>query len=226
MKKAVISVFLVLTLVLNVFGFGVLEARASAEAISATLAFAILTVVAGALTGVASNLAADALQKIPSDVQTLIQNSAIDNGEVIQIVESGGNYYFAPISGLSGDTAEFADFICNYFNDRSDIDTLISGYIAENSGLHGQVNLSGSRYSTIKTMAVQAYTAYLEVKSHLIDLSSANDVMDELAAALGHEWDPTWQFDFVGPLTPIQLSDVHRQYQENEYYLHQIIESA
>ena len=51
MKKAIISVFLVLTLVLNVFGFGVLEARSSAVGVAATLAFATLVVIAGAVTG-------------------------------------------------------------------------------------------------------------------------------------------------------------------------------
>ena len=207
MKKAVISVFVVLAMVLNIFGFGVLESRslAMAEAVGSVL----LSALAGFLSGVAAGLSGEVAARVPDAVLNAINSKAIANGDVIQITESGGNEYFVPVSGLDSDVSEFASFFCDYLNNRSNRDIIISGFKSENGGLHGQINVAGSVYEAAKTEAVNAFTAYLELKKHQVDIQNYSDAMDDLAAALGCEWDPSYSFSFVGPLTPVQLSDIN-----------------
>lgn len=203
MKKGIVSVIIVLSIVLNIFGFGVLEARASSEAIISTLALAVLSVVAGALTGVAANLSGQVLASIPENVLTNVNNQAIQNGEVILINEFNGSYYFETVSGLDSDTLEFASFLCNYLNNCENIDTILNSYLTSING-----GLSASNYAAIKSDAIRAFTGYIEAKQHAVNMENSESAMSELASILGVNWDSDIDFDFVGPITPIQLSDV------------------
>lgn len=213
MKKAVISVFVVLAMVLNIFGFGVLQARSSAEGVAVVIAYTLLSCLAGYLSSVAAGLSGQVAAAIPEAVKTHINNEAIKNGDVIEVYQSGNNPPFLkPVSGLDSDTAEFASFLCDYLNSSSHWDTIIAGFMLENGDnsqnlYHPEVK--AEVYEEFKTEAVNAFTAYLELKKHQVNINNYSDAMNELAAALGHEWDPTYSFSFVGPLTPVQLSDVN-----------------
>ena len=205
MKKAV-SLIVVLSVIFNVFGVGALSSRVYADDETTSsgnqlamvgvddAAFFGLVCLGGWLSGLFASLSAELLEELPPTVQASINNNAIANGELINIYESGGNKYLVPIDGLDSDNAEFASFICDYMNSRSDLNTILSGFNASN-GVHGQVNVSGAIYEDAKTHAVNAFTAYLESKR-------LSKTMSQLVA---DGWEPSYNFSFVGPLTPAQM---------------------
>ena len=222
MKKAVISVFLVLTLVVNVFGFGVLSSRASAAAVfdDAIIIGFIASCIAGVCGGLASGYG-ESLDTYFSNHYGEYMQNIVDSinegqiGELFNLYYNGTNSEFRPVGGISGDDLEFATFMCNYLNEHSStaIDAYINSYAPDPAlawfGLDGiKRQISSSLYSQLKTDAVNAFTAYIECKRFSVDLSNSETAMDNLAEALGVEWDPTYQFDLVGPVSPVQMSDV------------------
>jgi hypothetical protein len=86
---------------------------------------------------------------------------------------------------------------------------MIAGFKAENGGLHGNINVSGALYADAKSKVVNAFTSYLEAKRVVGNFDNYQTAMSELASALGQEWDPSYQFSFVGPITPAQFNDVN-----------------
>lgn len=235
MKKC-ISVVLVLAIVLNVFGLGFLNVIASADDEQNNpgnneVAFIgvddlLISLIASDIVGVAGGMASGYGESLDSyfanhyneSVQNTVDRinlGAIGNGELIQVNVSGDNAYFSPVDGISGDDLEFASFISSYFNEhtspavnafmnRYDSDVLDTWFGVQPIKRIVDENL----YSSIKTDAVNAFTAYLEMKQRSIDCQNYQNAMSELATALGGEWDPEYEFSFVGPVDPIKISGV------------------
>ena len=214
MKKAVISVFLVLTIVLNIFGFGVLSSRASAlVGIDDVLLGVIITGIAALASGVVFSMAQAETEYVSANWDTWmadrVENNAFASGEFITL--DLFDNHFEPVSGLSGYDLEMATFICDYLNNNSNLDVVISGYRAE----YGDVGIQNGEikadlYCTLKTAAINAFEAYINVKRQVKDaISDYNSALDAIEAAMGEDWDPSYQFSFEDDVTPVNLSDVN-----------------
>ena len=213
MKKAVISIFIVLTLVLNIFGFGVLGSRAAAVvAIDDVILGIILTGIGALASGVAFSMAQAETEYISANWDTWmsnrVQNNAFTSGEFITL--DLFDNHFEPVSGLSDYDLEMATFVCDYLNNNSNLDVVISGYRAE----YGDVGIQNGEikadlYCTLKTAAINAFEAYINVMRQVKDeISEYNSALDAIEAALGEDWEPSYEFSFEDD-TPVNISDVN-----------------
>lgn len=207
MKKAVISVFVVLAMVLNIFGFGVLQARSSAVGVVPVLLEVAKKLAIGFLIGEGAKTAIVGSGTMNSEMadywcsQTV---QAISDGNLITAeIDSNNTIQFSVSSSCPSDQQEFATL---YAAELNNLDPTIRYVDPVTPPLQ---SMQARWYEAAKTQTVNAFTEYLELKRRQIEFNNYPDAMSELASALGHEWDPSYQFSFVGPLTPAQLSDVN-----------------
>ena len=212
--KKIVTVFLVLSIALNVFGFGFLQARASAVVgIDDVLLGVIISGIAALASGVVFSMAEAETEYISANwdnwIEERVENNAFSSGEFITL--DLFDNHFEPVSGLSDYDLEMATFVCDYLNNNSNLDVVISGYRAE----YGDVGIQNGEikadlYCTLKTAAINAFEAYINVKRQVKDaISEYNSALDAIDAAMGSDWDPSYQFSFEDDVTPVNLSDVN-----------------
>ncbi|MBP3857654.1 MAG: hypothetical protein IK990_18790, partial [Ruminiclostridium sp.] len=214
--KKIISILLVLTVLVNVIGFGFFNVHSEAVFVEVASGV-VLSLVAGAILGGLSGLAADAIEsnqyKFFQEHENLIEkinNHAIENGDLIQVNErrnSDGSYtyWIEPVSGLSDDEQEFVQDICDSVNNGSGLDSLVTSYLAYNSGedLDHGAKASASSYAAFKSDVTNAFCDYVNKKA--------------LGDAFTSEMISDYQLDWkTGGVPTIKLPSV-AQYMESTY---------
>ena len=198
--KKIISAVLVITVVINIVGFGFLNIRSSAAFVVDDAIYVFLGgVIVSLLAGAAGNAIVQKAPTLESDIQYMINNNAIQNGEVIEIYEVGGQKYFSPVNGLSSGQAELAQYLCDNLNNSDIADTLYSGFEAEYSGSdlnHGQIK--AEVYKDTKNACISAFNNLINAKASAEAASGMGSSLSELGAV-------TYPFDFSGPLPSMTL---------------------
>lgn len=198
--RKIISAILIITVVINIIGFGFLNIKSSAafvvdDAIYVTVGGIIVSLLGGAL----GNAIVQKAPTLEADIQYMINNNAIQNGEVIEIYEVGGQKYFSPVNGLSSGQAELAQYLCDNLNNSDIADTLYSGFEAEYSGSdlnHGQIK--AEVYKDTKNACISAFNNFINAKATAEAASGMGSSLSELGAV-------TYPFDFSGPLPSMTM---------------------
>ncbi len=202
--KKILSILLVLTVLVNVIGFGFLNINASAE-LATAVGVGILSIVGGYVIGGLSGLAGDGIRdnfnkfyQMHEDVINQINNNGIQNGELIQIGYRGNadgsyNYWLEPVDSLTGRDRAFIQRIC----DSCPInDTIITGAIQEYNGTSDL----GSMGCTVSASVYQAWKN--RVTNAIIETAYAESVIEGYDL-LGEEAAnnlPDYDFDWTGPV--------------------------
>lgn len=205
--KKIVSILLVLTLLVNIFGFGFMNIRAGAEVLTA-IGLGIIGLVSGyigtGLGGLLADSTDDYINRLSNAQRELIDAinyNGIKNGELIQISGNETNgYYFIPVSGLSGEKQKFAEFMCNKFNNSDNINTIIEDYrcayneyLSHDPDMEFYYQISADQYAEFKSECINAFNEYMALNDYI-----------EGAQKLAETGDfPTYDFDFVGPLDPL-----------------------
>lgn len=211
MIKKVISVLLILTVLLNVIGFGFFDLKSAAVAVVDDVAIFVGSVTLGLLAG----LAGEAIERKAPEIEQYIQGvkegwydnlneEAIKNGELINVEYDSFHeyYYFSPAPGLSSKETELADKICNKLNESDNVKMLISGFEASVNGLtYGEdwrAEVGSELYSSVKTDVVNAfYDSLLETgQQELINTGELHK----------------YSFDFVGPIQEYTIPSIDGRY--------------
>lgn len=120
--------------------------------------------------------------------------------------DANGGYIFKPREGLQGNDADYATYISDYINTNYYTDELCKNLIND---FRTDANTVDTRnYETIKNLATNSYLSYIQDKT---SAEAAGKTLFEFMADDGFakQFDerPSFDFNFVGPLTPYQIQD-------------------
>ncbi len=204
--KKIVSILLVLTLLVNIFGFGFMNIRAGAELATAAVV-TILGLVSGfvgtGLGGLLANATDDFINRLSDSQKDLIYKinyNAIKNGELIQI-DWLKKDCFVPMEGLTGENLKFAEYFCDKLNSSEDLEQILKGFgysydgqaYVQDSPDTMERDISSLNYAKFKSECINAFNEYMALNNYIEGAQNLAETGDF----------PTYDFDFVGPLDPL-----------------------
>ena len=192
--KKIVSVVLVVTVIVNVLGFGFLNVRSKANPI----AYAILEVVKNTAIGIvggATGYAAFGTGEAMGEVSTQyylneIQQDLQNDNLVVATLDDNDVVSFSVSPSCSSESREYATILCNQLNN---LDPIVRRVHSDGIG-----NMTAEAYKYVKNSTLQSFNDYVNAKASAEAASGVGSSLSELGAV-------TYPFDFTGPIPTMTL---------------------